>query len=157
MIRSILLVGLLLSYTLGYSNVSKPNWNRIGHLIKKMERQKYLMHNYKITPRNIRYANKLHKIATEEELINLTSHPHHVPFCLAFLVLSKRNSPAADSIFQAFNLPILEAFERGESYYAVREINIITKNNPSCILVLMNDYSFLGEVKLQRKYVDLIK
>jgi hypothetical protein len=117
-------------------------------IIKKIEKQKYLMTNFRIDKKILRLTNKLSKTATDVELINLTDSKNRVLSCIAFWILVKQDNPIIQQIFE----------QNEETRYKDNMVEINRfKRYKFDVIIIYTDENFYYEVYKNKKYLDLIK
>jgi hypothetical protein len=154
MIRIVLLV---IGFTVLSSNCyatgdTLKQQRRIDKIVRKIEKQKSLLLNYQLTAKNRRLANELSKVSSSAELIRLTTHQNPAVFCIAYLILAKRNEPFAESIYQRYL-----KFNEQEFIEWDKEVNRINRKHKSDVVMLYGKSNFIDDVRNRRKFIDRIK
>lgn len=118
-------------------------------LVSKIEKQKFLFKNHILTRTSLKYVNKLNKIATEKELLDLSTMDCKLCFSYSFWVLSKQNQKIADCIYQDYRKDDI-------SEYKYIELNEY-QNRKNCVKFLYSEFQFINEIKNKKKYLDIIQ
>jgi hypothetical protein len=111
-----------------------------------------------LTRRNIRLANKLSAISNDEELKGLTNSQNSTMFCIAFLILAKRDNPFVQSFFEKHSrMTDEEWLEWEKTTNSPREINVINRKHKSDVVLICTKSSFLDDVMIEKKHLSKIK
>ncbi|AUC15780.1 hypothetical protein BTO06_11745 [Tenacibaculum sp. SZ-18] len=147
MIRKLLLI--LILTIIGQNSVAQNIDNpKLEKIITKIAKQEFLFYDYKLNKKSINLVNKLHKTASDDELIKLSKKDCKLCFSFSFWVLWKRNS---DLIPELYN----EYIEKNTEENFV-EINEFNPRNKSCVKILMSEGNFIYEIYKEGKYLDKI-
>jgi len=147
MIRKLLLILILtiIGQNFVAQNIDNPKLEKI---ITKIAKQEFLFNDYKLSKKSINLVNKLHKTASDDELMKFSKEDCKLCFSFSFWVLWKRNS---DLIPVLFNEYIKKDPE--ENFV---EINKFNPRNKSCVKILMSEENFIYEIYKEGKYLDKI-
>lgn len=114
---------------------------KLDKLIQKIEEQDFLIVDYKFTSKSIKTANKLNKLATDEELEILATKPCKLCFSYAFWVLSKRQSKLTETLYK--------------NYQPKTSTLISTfKKDTGCIKIQMDESEFINSIYQNKMYLE---
>ncbi len=121
----------------------------LSKLISKIEKQKFLFKNHILTQKSLKYVNKLNKIATEKELLNLSTRDCKLCFSYSFWVLSKQNQKIADCLYQDYKKDDINE-------YKYIELNDY-QNRKNCLIFLYSEFQFINDIKNKKEYLEVIE
>jgi hypothetical protein len=148
----ILMIGLFLTSLTAYSQENNFTAKEsISELVVQIEKQKSLMLNYTITKTNIRLANKLSRISKDTDLIALLESRNPTVFCIAYLILAKRNNSSVHNYYQKYT-------EMNETEFIEwnRIINRNDRQHKSDVLLLYTTGNFIKDVN-DAKFIKQIR
>lgn len=124
------------------------NNEKLAKILKKIEKQEYLFEIYELSGESIKLANKLNKVASDEELIELANMDCELCFCYSFWLLSKRDSKIVNGLYEKYNNENTE-----QNYIQINNQN----KNKSCVQVGISVENFISEIHIEKKHLDKIK
>lgn len=124
---------------------------RLNRIVRKIQKQEFLMMNYQITPSNRGYAKTLAKIATDADLIELAKQENKTVFCLAYLILSKRGHSMSVQIYNNYKNMDEQTF-----ISQTRTITDYNRKHKFDVIILYSDSNFVYDVFVYKKYLNVL-
>jgi hypothetical protein len=131
------------------SIAQNDNNTELNKIITKIENQEYLFDDYELKKKSLRLANKLNKIATENELLELSKKDCKLCFSYSFWVLSKRKSDLTEQLYTDYI--------KNSNEDQIILINEFTRKNKGCVKILISQQNFIFDIHNDGKYLERIK
>ncbi|MDT0559544.1 hypothetical protein RM697_12845 [Ichthyenterobacterium sp. W332] len=132
-----------------YSIAQNDNNKELNRIITKIENQEYLFDDYELKKKSLRLANKLNKIANENELLELSKKDCKLCFSYSFWVLSKRKSDLTEQLYTDY-------IENSNEEQIIL-INEFTRKNKGCVKILISQQNFIFDIHNDGKYLEGMK
>ena len=146
--KKILFCLILISYGV-HSIAQSDNKAELNKIITKIENQEFLFDDYELKKKSIKLANKLHKIASENELLELSKKDCKLCFSYSFWILSKRKSDLTEKLYTDFI--------KNSNEEQIILINEFTKKNKGCVKILISKQNFIYDIHNDEIYLEEIK
>lgn len=140
----------LILVSTGISSIAQnQNETELNKIITKIENQEFLFNDYELKKRSLRLANKLNKIASDNELLELSKKDCKLCLSYSFWVLSKRKSDLTEQLYTDFI--------KNSNEEQLIVINEFTKKNKGCVKILISQQNFIFDIHNDGKYFEGIK
>ena len=146
--KKIMFCFILISFGI-HSKAQNDHNTELNKIITKIENQEYLLDDYELKKKSIRLANKLNKIASDNELLELSKKDCKLCLSYSFWVLSKRKSDLTEQLYKDFI--------KNSNEEQLIVINEFTKKNKGCVKILISQQNFIFDIHNDGKYFEGIK